>query len=89
MTAPLRHETGWAGAFTRDTAEGALPNGSLVVKTHSHESDSLPDGTPGVVLGSIIHPDLANGRLCYFVEWAPRPRTAMATVADRLRPAQG
>jgi hypothetical protein len=89
MSAPLRHEPGWAGAFTRGTAEGALPNGSLVIKANAEPGDGHPDGTPGVVLGSIIHPDVMDGQLAYFVEWAPRPRTAIVTVADKLRPAQG
>ena len=88
MSAPLRYEPGWAGAFTRDTADGALPNGSLVVKTNSEQGDGEPDGTPGVVLGSVVHPELMDGQLCYFVEWAPRQRVAVATVADKLRPAQ-
>jgi hypothetical protein len=69
-------EPGWTGAFTRSQADGAIPNGADIVKVRSEDRDAHPTGTPGRVLGSIEH----EGVLMYFVEWAPRPRCAVAVV---------
>lgn len=80
----LRNEPGWVGMFTRDRAEGALPNGTRVVKVNSEEGDGHPDGTPGVILGSVVAPGLGIG---YFVSWAPRPRVVVFTADFKIRKA--
>jgi hypothetical protein len=80
-----REEPGWLGAFTRYRVEGALRNGTTVVKVNSEPGDTHPDGTPGVILGSISHPDAFNGMIGYFVEWAPRPRVAIGTIALKVK----
>lgn len=83
----LRYEPGWAGAFTRATAKGAMPSGSRIVKSNSEADDATPDGTPGVVLGSLSHPSVHNGIVVYFVEWANRPKRAMAVMETKVRSA--
>jgi hypothetical protein len=86
-TLDLKNEPGWTGAFTRQQAQGALANGTRVVKTSSEQGDAHPDGTRGTVLGSISEPAVQNGATCYFIEWDPRPRTAVAAMAFKVRPA--
>lgn len=91
----IRHEYGWTGAFTRAQADGAIKNGTPVVKTNSEKGDGNPDGTPGVVLGSMFvgnippPPHLAHNppQFVYFVEWASRPRHAVAATDFKLREA--
>lgn len=81
----IGYEPGWTGAFTRYQADGAIPNGSAIVKCDSEEGDGTPDGTPGIVLGSMRHPEVLNGAFLYFVEWAAHPRVAVACAAPKLR----
>jgi hypothetical protein len=81
---PIQHEPGWHGAFTRNEALGAWRNGTPVVKQNSEPYDSTPDGTPGVVLGSI--PDYREGgQMFYFVEWADKPKVAVGCDGRKLR----
>jgi hypothetical protein len=77
-------EAGWIGAFTRHQEPGAIENGKRVVKTASEPGDATPDGTPGVVLGSMREPDGAR-RYLYFVEWAGSTRVAVACAGNKLR----
>lgn len=81
----LREEPGWFGAFTRATAPGAIPGGTRIAKCDSEDGDSTPDDTPGVVLGSISHPEVENGALLYFVEWSNRPGLAVACMGFKVR----
>lgn len=81
----IRNEPGWAGGFTRAQAPGAIPNGSAIFKAAEEEGDSTPLGTPGFVLGSISHPELADGALFYFVEWANRPRVACGVIGWKVK----
>lgn len=85
-----RSEPGWIGAFSREQAAGALPNGTRVVKHNSEPRDGTPDGTPGVVLGSgcATFPE-AGGETVFFywIEWAHRPRVAVGVMATKLRKA--
>lgn len=81
----IKYWPGWTGAFTRDEALGAWKNGTPVVKANSEPGDAHPDGTPGVVLGSISHPSVQNGAVFYFIEWAPRPRTAVVAGAIKVQ----
>lgn len=70
----IGYEDGWIGAFTRHQAAGAIPNGTPIVKlkTDPAEDNINPEGTRGVVLGSIdgslVAPDLVrefNARFMY------------------------
>lgn len=79
---------GYVGAFTKDEAVGAIPNGSTIMKSRSEDGDATPDGTFGVVLGSIDGSliDAAiekktGTKFMYFVEWDNRPGFAVS-VAD-------
>jgi hypothetical protein len=74
------HE-GWTGLFTRQQAEGALPNKTRISKVRTEAADGHPIGTQGTVLGSISHPDVGMG---YFVEWDPHPRTAVFVVSWKI-----
>ena len=85
----LLFERGWAGQFTRAVADGAWPNGTRVVKQKSEEGDSTPDGTPGIVLGSLRFPDVMNNAIFYFVAWADAPRVAVGCMEWKLRVADG
>jgi len=87
------YEDGWTGAFTRHQADGAIPNGTTVVKlkTETIEGDMNPEGTRGTVLGSIdgmlIDPEMSkrfNARFMYWVEWETRPKTAIAVVDRKI-----
>jgi hypothetical protein len=57
--------------FTTEEAPGAWPNGTPVCKVNSQPGDATPDGTIGLVLGSIAAPPLPG--FGYFVIWATRP----------------
>lgn len=81
----IKNWPGWTGAFTRNEASGALRNGTRIVKTNTEKGDAHPDGTPGVVLGSISHPEVHNGMAFYFIEWEPRPRVAVGTVGFKVQ----
>lgn len=93
----VRSEPGWMGAFTRDHAEGAIPNGARIVKLDGEPGDSTPSGTEGTVLGSIDArlPELrAEARrqgvrppdaYWYFVEWSNRPRVAVGLMDWKIK----
>lgn len=89
MTSGLRREHGYAGIFTRDQAEGAIPNGARIVKQNSEPGDSHSDGAQGVVLGSIASPpeliEKFGAKFAYFIEWDGSPRVAVGTVDRKVR----
>lgn len=84
----LGSETGWIGVFTRHEAEGAIPNGTRVVKARRESGDATPVGTCGTVLGSVnaafLGQDAPDGweeiTYAYFVEWADRPNVAVGVM---------
>ena len=93
-------EPGWVGVFTRHQAEGAIPNGTPVVKVESEPGDATPSGTKGVVLGSTptIREVEADARargirppdaFVYSVEWSTRPRHAMNVMDWKIARARG
>jgi hypothetical protein len=84
---PFHHEHGWIGGFTRKQAPGAIPNGAIIVKTAEDVGDTTPLGTLGTVLGSHSHPRVGKGETLYFVEWANRPRCAVAVIAWKIEKA--
>jgi hypothetical protein len=87
----FRYEEGWLGAFTRNQADGAIPNGATVFKTHFNKGDTHKPGDKARVLGSLPVPKdmkaLANkAKYFYFVEWEDSPRMACSIVGDRIAP---
>lgn len=93
-------ETGWVGVFTRNQAEGALPNGTPIVKRNSEPGDAARDGDKGVVLGSMNSiPEVeAEARakgvrppdaFFYSVEWRTRPRHALNVMDWKIARADG
>lgn len=88
----LREESGWTGVFTRDHAEGALENGSYIVKQNAEPGDATPEGEYGTVLGSIEAPSevteaagFADVKYVYFVEWNHSPQKAVAVMDRKVR----
>lgn len=54
-------------------APGAWRNGTVVAKANSQPDDGTPDGTRGIVLGSIDVREKGPATFAYFVEWSNRP----------------
>lgn len=78
-------EPGWRGAFTRDEADGALPNGTAIQKVKSEPGDFNPIGARGTVLGSLRAPSLG---VAYFIEWETLPRCAVVVAAWKISAVQ-
>lgn len=83
----IGYHPGYTGAFTRDQAPGALPNGTRIMKANSEDGDGHQDGARGTVLGSISHPDVHGGAVMYFIEWDARPKVAVGTIGFKVVPA--
>jgi hypothetical protein len=81
---PVQNHPGYMGAFTRDTATGALPSKTRVRKVNSEPGDGQVNGVMGTVLGSISHPDVLGGATCYFIEWDTRPRMAVSVMGFKV-----
>lgn len=62
-------------------APGAWLNGSTVRKINSRPDDGTPDGTPGVVLGSLdVREQGKPAAYAYWIEWANRPGLPVACI---------
>ena len=85
MGGGMRMEDGWTGLFTRQDVLGAWKAGTRVAKVNGEPGDATANGTPGVVLGSIAHPDVHGGEVFYFIEWADAPKVAVGCMARKLR----
>lgn len=70
----IKEQPGYQGVFTTDQAEGAIPNGTRIVKTWKETGDMTPLGAQGTVLGSVYERRLGYG---YFVEWDHFPKRAV------------
>jgi hypothetical protein len=82
----IKEESGYTGAFTRQSAKQALyRNGARVVKVNGEAGDVTPTGTAGTVLGSIYVPKEGTG---YFIEWDTSPRLAIFIIENRLAAVQ-
>lgn len=68
--------------FTTDQADGAISNGTPIVKVQSEVRDANPVGTRGKVLGSIRTDD----KLGYFVEWETLPGVPVFVSDFKIRP---
>ena len=79
----VRPHKGWHGVFTTEEFDGAIPNGTRVVKCMWEPKDGHPMGAKARVLGSIGHPEVGIG---YFVEFEEHPRVAVFIQAVKIRP---
>ena len=73
--------------YTTDQAEGAIPNGTRIVKVNSEAEDAHVDGAPGVVIGSMAEPE-HPGRFGYFIEWDDMPGLPVGIVGHRIAVAE-
>jgi hypothetical protein len=78
----------YVGVHTHQQADGALPNGSRVVKIKTDPGDGHPLGSLATVVGSIgvpIGKEFADPYF-YFVVWDARPRIAVGVASGKLGP---
>ena len=75
---------GYAGEFSRQHAEGAIPNGTLIFSKVGHVA--------GIVLGSVdgmeVDKELCerkNVRFGYWIEWNDWPRTAYFVIDRKIK----
>lgn len=73
---------GYHGVHTQRQADGAIPNGTLVIKTNSQPNDTTPDGVEGKILGSMFH---ASVGYFYFVEWTTTQGYAVGCVGNKVK----
>lgn len=94
-------EPGMVGAFTREQAPGAIPNGTRIVKHYAEAWDANPVGAHGVVLGSMMDDQLGklvgellapalrhgneNSKYLYFVEWDNAPGRAVVVLGAKIK----
>ena len=73
--------------YTKNQAEGALPNGTRIEKVNSEPGDGHPDGAVGTVIGS-IGPAVIPGfpdRYVYFVVWDEAPGAGLPVGIRELK----
>jgi hypothetical protein len=81
----IREEPGYTGAFTRERATNALPNGTRVVKVRQDsKGDRTRRGTVGTVIGSISSADIMPQNVMYFIEWDNAPKVIVACIDWKL-----
>lgn len=80
-----RVHAGYTGMFTRHQYDGAITNGTRVVKIQSEAGDAHPVGSLATVLGSVGHPGIGIG---YFVEWDDQPRMAVFVAGVKIERAK-
>lgn len=89
-------EAGMVGIFTRNEESGAIKNGTVIRKRQSETGDQTPDGTVGVVLGSVsadgvdtnalaqVPENLRDFDFGYFVEWQTMPKCAVLVIGSKI-----
>lgn len=82
----IGEQPGYNGAFTRDQAKGAIPNGTRITKINSEPGDTNADGSTGRVLGSVCFDYEGGPVIAYFVEWDARRHWAVLCVEKKLTP---
>lgn len=87
---------GDASVYIPGQADGAIPNGTRIIKNNARPGDSTPEGTLGTVISSLDVPRreaeaiFAAGKSravvkhLYFVEWDDKPGLAVATADDKI-----
>jgi hypothetical protein len=88
--------------FTRNEADGAIPNGTKIRKCDEDEGgDAHPIGEMGVVIGSLPAPEIDNAMKAkldvkfwnethvYFIEWRTTPDLAIGTMGSKIERVEG
>ena len=85
--------------FTRQEAEGAIPNGTVIRKCDAEEGDGHPIGAMGVVIGSLaadprnelptsklleMEPRFRDSQFAYFIEWRGEPHMVTGIIAPKI-----
>jgi hypothetical protein len=78
----IQDHPGYTGAFTTDEANGAMKNGTRVMKFTSEAGDLTPTGTHGSIRGSLYYQDTGY---FYFIEWDNKPKTVVGCTGFKLR----
>lgn len=76
--------------YSTSQAEGAIPNGTRVMKCGSESGDGHPDGSLAVVIGSAgpaPHPKTREMIYGYWVVWDDHPNVP-CFIAGRIVPAE-
>lgn len=73
---------------TREQAEGAIPNGTVIRKVTDAPGDRHRIGDRGIVLGSMKMPreldSLGRGGFLYFIDWEDEPGVPIACTSDKI-----
>lgn len=83
--------------YYRGQAEGAIPNGTPIVKVNTEQGDINPTGTKGIVLGSVpvdLPPNILErlseaarqAKFFYFVEWESTPGVPVGIGDWKIKP---
>jgi hypothetical protein len=79
------------GFYVEGEADGAIRNGSRVVKCDSEPGDGHPDGTVGSVISSLAVPNHMRHEYgadyFYWVEWESDPGMAVGVLDRKVRAA--
>lgn len=92
---PFISEPNMTGVFTREEADGAIPNGARIRKIREETGDTTPLGTLGWVLGSLAADDEVidmipvtelreHTKFAYFVEWDILPHHAIGIIGGKI-----
>jgi hypothetical protein len=79
-----KHTPVGVAIYTTDQVEGAIANGTPVVKVLSEEGDTNPVGTRGVVIGSVAGDFDGRVIVDYFVEWETAPNVPVVVADEKI-----
>lgn len=89
--------------FTREEADGAIPNGTVIRKCDADDDDAHPIGTMGVVIGSLkadprnelskaklleMEPRFRDAEYAYFIEWRGDPHKVIGIISPKIERAE-
>jgi hypothetical protein len=83
----IAKEPGTAALFIPGKAEGAIPNGTRIVKCNTQTRDSFFDGDAGTVKASHLSdglPGIPPSPFFYFVEFDKKPGLPVAIFGNRI-----
>ncbi len=82
----FREYPGYTGLFSRDQADGAIPNETRISKVWSEPGDAHKIGELGTVLGSAVCPPKLSSEIkyLYWVEWDNMPKAAVGVIDKKI-----